>query len=341
MSISNRTPSVTATPNAVRGIGLVELMIALILGLLLIGGVINLFVTNRAAFRTTEQLSRLQENARTSFELMARSMRDAGGTPCGRDLPMANVITDAATTWWANWADGIRGYDGDQAIGAVSSGTNAGDRIAGTDALFVLSADANVGSAISSHDTAANQFTLSTAAHGLRSGDIGVACDYRQAAIFEISLASSSSNQIGYGGTSGNCTTGLRAPAACGAGTTYEFQTGGSLMRLSSQIWYVGANGRGGRSLYRLRLIESGGSPASRTEEIAEGIFDMQLSYLSLNAAGALEDAYEEASDIADWSRVVAARIALTLQSSDAVGTDGSPLQRQMFHVVSLRNRLP
>ncbi len=76
-------------------------------------------------------------------------------------------------------------------------------------------------------------------------------------------------------------------------------------------------------------------------EEIAEGVTDMQLTYLETDAAGALPTDYVSAASVTSWPRVNAVRVALTLQSLQKVGTDGAVLQRQMTHVATLRNRLP
>lgn len=328
-----------------RGIGLVELMIALTLGLFLVGGVISIFVTNRQAFRTTEQLSRMQENARTAFELMSRSLREAGGTPCGRGMPTANVLVDAGTTWWANWADGLRGYDGATAAPGVSFGTAAGQRISGTDAIFAVHVNANTGASVTNHNPPAAVLHVASPAHGLTPGDIVMACDYRQAAIFQVTNANPASVAIvhntGSSVSPGNCSKGLGVPTVCTAvGTGYSF-LGGHLARLSSELWYVGSNGRGGRSLYRARLFNNAGAASVRLEEIAEGVTGLQIAYLQTNNAGVLADHYAAPGSVTSWPLVVAARITLTLQSTEAVGTDGAALRRQMIHVVSLRNRLP
>jgi type IV pilus assembly protein PilW len=320
-------------------------MIALALGLFLVAGVISIFVTNRQAFRTTEQLSRMQENARTAFELMSRSLREAGGTPCGRGIPTGNVINNAATTWWANWADGLRGYDDTATAPGVTTGTGAAQRVSGTDALFAVYADANTGNPITSHNPPAASFQLNSTGHGLANGDIVLACDYRQAAIFQITNVNVSNSTVvhntGASVSPGNCSVGLGVPTTCTAtGTAYAFQ-GGHLVRLVSELWYVGNNGRGGRSLYRARLFNNAGVASIRSEEIAEGVTNMQITYLEADTAGVLADQYVAAGSVSSWPLVVATRITLTLQSTEAVGTDGSPLQRQMIHVVSLRNRLP
>src|SRR3546814_13863371 len=77
------------------GFSLVELMVAMVLGLLVSGSAIGIFISNRQANRATDSLSRIQENARTAFELMARDVREAGGNPCGRNLLVTSVINGA------------------------------------------------------------------------------------------------------------------------------------------------------------------------------------------------------------------------------------------------------
>ena len=47
-----------------RGFTLVELLIAMVLSMVVIGAVIAVFVANRQSYRATEGLSRVQENVR-------------------------------------------------------------------------------------------------------------------------------------------------------------------------------------------------------------------------------------------------------------------------------------
>src|SRR3546814_14216761 len=84
------------------GFSLVELMVAMVLGLLVSGSAIGIFISNRQANRATDSLSRIQENARTAFELMARDVREAGGNPCGRNLLVTSVINGSGGNWWVS-----------------------------------------------------------------------------------------------------------------------------------------------------------------------------------------------------------------------------------------------
>ena len=56
----------------VRGVSLIELMIALLLGLVVSAAAGGIFLANKRVYASTETLNRIQENTRVSFEIMAR-----------------------------------------------------------------------------------------------------------------------------------------------------------------------------------------------------------------------------------------------------------------------------
>ena len=61
-----------------RAFSLIELLVAMAIGLLLTLLVANLFVGSRNTNTTTDELSRMQENIRFTYQLMTRSVRHAG-----------------------------------------------------------------------------------------------------------------------------------------------------------------------------------------------------------------------------------------------------------------------
>lgn len=61
-----------------RGFSLVELMVAVILGLLLIGGAVSLFLSVRQLQLEQERVATLKENLRFAIDFMARDIRGAG-----------------------------------------------------------------------------------------------------------------------------------------------------------------------------------------------------------------------------------------------------------------------
>ena len=60
------------------GLSLVELMVALVLGLVLMTGVIQVFLASRQTYATNEAMARMQENGRFALEFISRSARLAG-----------------------------------------------------------------------------------------------------------------------------------------------------------------------------------------------------------------------------------------------------------------------
>lgn len=313
-----------------RGFSLIELMVALVLGLIIVGGVVSLFVSNQQAARANEGLGRLQENARVAFELMAREVRQAGGNPCGA-VVTSNLLVPT-TNWWSDWDGGvIQGYDQTQDTPTmVPFGANVGQRVAGTHALRVLSGGMFNGSIITAHDLATQTISLNTTNHGLTAGDPAVICDGESAAIVQLSAAS-----IVPGGAVRHQTApNLGFPV----GSPKTFQGNGLVTRYTANFWYVGVNPRGGTSLYR---IDRGGVP----QEVAEGVTNLQATFLTRNQNNAaLANDWVAASAVTDWSNAalnlpVAVRLIFTLRTTGALGTDQAPLQRQMFHVINLRNR--
>ncbi|KAB2924397.1 MAG: pilus assembly protein PilW [Dechloromonas sp.] len=342
------------------GLTLVELMISLALGLLVVAAVGNIFIANRAAFRSQEALAEIQQNGRIAFEILAQELRAAGNTPCG--IPsgqVANLLNNNTTNWWSNWAGGlIQGYEG-LAGGPVSFGGSTEERVSGTDGLIIRGTfpACEVGDlSITGHSPGAAQFSTNVE-HCALPGDVLLACDYKQAALFQVSavnaIAKTLDHGAGAGTVPGNCSTKLGLPAACASGvsTDYAFDKNGTLSRYFASFWFVGNNDRGGRSLFRARprnmAVPDPLNPAASIptimidiEEIAPGIDDFQIEYLA-RAAGTLESDYKLASLVGanDWNNVVAVRIELKVVSTRNSASDGKPVQRTFLHVVSLRNQ--
>lgn len=65
-------------PPRERGFTLIEILVALILGLVVLGGVIQVFISTRQAVRIQQASSRMQENGRNAIALLTRYIRMGG-----------------------------------------------------------------------------------------------------------------------------------------------------------------------------------------------------------------------------------------------------------------------
>ena len=298
-----------------RGFGLIELMIAILLGLLVSAAAIAIFQSNRQTYHTIQGLGRVQEGAQMAFVLMARDLREAGANPCEVGLPVANVVNEFTRNWWTNFAQPLIGLDDGAATGSRS----------GSDAIRILAVGDELVNVIGHSGT-----LLRVDAARFDMGDVLMVCDLHQLAIFRVTGAVG--REIDHARAGGNCSDSLNVtPAPCAAdASAYLYQHNAMVGRLNAVQWTARNNGRGGVSLYR---TDNGIS-----EEMVEGISDLQLNYLQPEVDA---DQYVSAGAITDWAKVRAVSIALTLVAGSSSDNGREPIERRLTQVVNLRNRVP
>lgn len=337
---------------AQRGFTMIELMIALLLGMLVVAAASSLFLSNKRVYGATEAIGRIQENQRGAFEILARDIREAGTNPCLRidgtytdRFGIQLAAPDAA--FWARFANGISGAEG--------TGANGSDDI-------TLYAANGTSFGISGHNRPGSAFTVSTATAGIANGQLLMACNNDYAVVFSANGVTPTGTTIGHDG-SANCSGNLTRPrlgstscTAVNANPGYCFWLGTGVTKTAadtaacpggigespayvvvptSALWMVAANGRGGTSLYRV----VGGARS----EIAEGVTGLDLTYKIGNAA-----TYIGAPGVVvagGWSQVTAVRVRMTFQAvqgalgrGDVTGTNDAALSRTLDDYIMLRN---
>lgn len=332
-----------------RGFNLIELMIAMMIGLFIMAGVINLFLSNRQTFQSNQGIFQIQESMRMAFEILSRDLRHTGFTPCGNGNRIANVLNPTAANGnLLTWVGGLRGVDGNTNIAPIVTGTGVGQRIQGTSAILVQGVEGGDRTVQMHTTTGTPSFTLfPDTSTSFEAGDILMVCDTEQATIFQTSQVTA--NEIRYvingGLTPGNCQIALGLSSGCVAAPSFiAYNPNASITRFMSAIWYVGNNGRpadGGRSLFRVR-IGSNGQPV--TEEIVAGVSQLNITYhrIGLN----VWDSADTVNTANAWANVDALQLQMTLVSAESnVSTDRTinegRLQRSFTQTIALRNRLP
>ncbi|WP_460455891.1 prepilin-type N-terminal cleavage/methylation domain-containing protein [Arenimonas alkanexedens] len=349
------------------GFSLIELMIAMILGLLVVAAAGGVFISNKRVYNAAETLGRIQENGRVAFELMSRDVREAGGNPCGSAIRPINMMTQGNNGYWSSYNDGLGGYEG--AAPGLATGTGVGQRVAGTDVIEIHSATGG-GIRVTGHPNPSAELDVSSSA-GLAVGDVLLVCNIGRSFIFEVTSLPGAGTKIGHNSGGGdNCSARFTLPVpadpedeygcdnpnnnansycftpAAGAGTCGEDSNVPAFVARATSIrWFVGNNARNGQSLYRLVMANRSNTNTVDTElsriEVIEGVEDLQATYLEAGGAD-----YVDAGAVADWSRVIAARLTIELEGAQGAlsnrevqGTDGQAISRTITHVVALRNR--
>src|SRR5690606_19749569 len=146
------------------------LMVAMLLGLIVIGGATSIMLANKQSYRANEALSQVQETARTAFELLARDLRQAGATGCDNSGRVGSVLRTSGPEWWLDW-NAIIGYDGNTAMPAVDIGTEPTERVDGTDAFEIRGTEGSAYS-VETHDPSAASIKLNAATPAIELNDV-------------------------------------------------------------------------------------------------------------------------------------------------------------------------
>lgn len=357
-------------PRGLRGVTLVELMVAMAISLLLILVVSYAYLGSKRSFKVQDALSQMQENARLAFETMAFDIRMAGFIGCSAATSVNTL--NASGEWDRNlFGAPLVGYEG--GVSTFPDGV-AGNVLRG-DALTILRTG-QPEYIVASHNPSSAQLQL-TANHDIKQGEILVVTDCSHAAVFQMTNVNNNNtvdvvvHNTGGATVPGNCTKGLGSPLDCASanGTAYTFAPGSRVMRLSSANYHVRQKANGEPALYRLRLAHDGSGNAARVAEELQGVEDFQVLYGvdttgtpdgavdSYMTASAVEGAGVPGGSAAEkWQRVLSVRISLLMVSpgSDAItnapqayafnGTTVTPTDRRLRKVfsttIAVRNRL-
>jgi type IV pilus assembly protein PilW len=99
-------------PGKQRGLSLLELLIAMALGVLLVAGIGTIYIGSNQTYRVQENSARLQETGRFALEVIGRSLRQAGAA-----ANMTANLTAATTQCVAPTCVAVNGANG---VGAAS-----------------------------------------------------------------------------------------------------------------------------------------------------------------------------------------------------------------------------
>ena len=337
-----------------RGLALVELMISLVLGLVIIGAVTGIMLSNMQGFQTTRGLSQVQDAARVGFELLARDIRQAGNVPCGNDITIVNILNPAndggTVPWQYDWDNSVRGFDGDTALSSVTSDidgmTSVDNQIPDTESLVMLSGQAS-NTFMTEYNSAASppNFLAGPVGNSLQDGDILLVCNERLGTIFQMEYAAGrieSNNDTSP--EPGNCSSNLgEFTCAVPGNVQAPYAPNTVIAQLSSTAWYLGDNGRpeeGGRSLYMVRVVNNSGNATLNRVEIASGVTNLTFLYRLVDTADFVDSSAIAANQ---WADVNAIQVSMTLFSQDqdisTSAADDGRLERSFTSVVAIRSR--
>lgn len=342
------------------GFSLIELMIAITIGLLLIASVATVYLGSRQTFREQEALARMQEGARFAFEALSVDIRQAGFAGCA---PKNKTYSTLNGTNWYDLSQPLRGYESGAGLPTAVTG-----ELANTDAVKVSRLDNGGDYYVNSHNAPSAVLQL-PGPHDIQQGEIltVVAPDCGKAVTFQMTNVNNNAttstivHNTGNATQPGNSTGCLDDPAGAlcaGAPASYPPMAGSKIMRTIGSIYFLRNNPNLQPALYRETLNATGGNAGSTAEELVEGVEDMQILYGEDTNADENIDSYVAANAVVNWDNVLAVRINLLLRSvensvvsspqavafnggtvNSGVGADGR-LRKVFTATIGVRNRL-
>ncbi|MDH5190311.1 MAG: PilW family protein [Gammaproteobacteria bacterium] len=281
------------------GIGLVEIMIAMVLGLLLLNGVIQIFIANKQSYRTAEELGRMQENTRYAMHMLASDIRKAGYWGC--------ISMDSMTITNNLDSGGGINLDG-SALEGTEGSSNSPDTI-------TLRGAYSSGIRITQQMPANSGRTHTTENNGLQIGDIIMISDCVTSDITQITGPSNADtldggqtvhNSGNTGVTPGNSTQSLS-----------KSYSGDSSVFKAMQITYSIQTGAGGHPSLFKKIN------ANAAEEIVEGVESLQVLYGRDTDSDGVANLYTTANNITgtQWDDVVSVRFGLLMRTIHEVAS--------------------
>jgi type IV pilus assembly protein PilW len=304
------------------GLGLIEILIAIAISMFLLAGVLQVFLSGKQAYRLLETNARLQEGGRFSAQFLTGDVRMAGYLGCfHNDFTTAENRLNTPTDFKWNLSVPIEGYEASGA--GWSPGLPAaisGDVKTGSDVIVVRGlAEDGIRLIDPYPDSTAGteKFYVNAAGANIQSGDIVMATNCNRASIFQVT----NETAVGAKLKLSHATTGSFTPGN-GAAVSNSFTADTELARLVTHVYYVGTGASGEPALIRKELTANG---VLDTQEMAEGVEDLQVLYGEDLTGDGLANRYVTANQVTDFSQVVSVRISLLVRSDEKMASQPQP----------------
>ncbi len=317
------------------GIGLVEILIAMLLGLVLVGGILQMFSSSQQTHRVHEATSRMQESGRMALEVIARDVRMADFWGCASDLNnVVNNLNNAAAGYVDFKAGGVDGTDGGSGADTLilRGGFNTG---LGVEPPYGPQASANI---------------KVSADNDLSQSDILFVSDCTNADIFQITNANPDGSGVLVHNTGSTTEPGnynVTNPGCPGANAhclSKVYGADASIFRVQEIRYTIATGSEGEPALFR------------NGDEFLDGVEDLQVLYGEDTDGTGAANYYVPANQVVDMAAAVSIRFAVitrsqndnltggATQSYDVLGaTRTAPdnrLRQTYMSTVAVRNRL-
>lgn len=342
-----------------QGLSLVELMIALTIGMFLVLGVLYIYSSSRASYASNDAGARVQEDGRFALERLTREIRMAGYMGCANALDLnPRVIADPDgdgnvtehLTFGAG--EGIKVFNnGDNTGGDAWVNPTGVARVTGTDVIILKGMGSCTAPLTGNMGTDNANIQIGTNTCGWAAGDILVISDCTSADVFAANNVSGGSVTIAHSSSVNTDTLDNTRSSKL----SKPYGTDAIVGRYQETIFFVGIDTTVTPNQPALYQVGYNGVTYGAAQPVAGNVYDMQVTLnLDSDGDGDADSVKVAPSNTINWRQVISVNIDYRVRSED--GTAGAVSQTYPYNganvtdrrirrdfgtVVGIRNRLP
>ena len=329
-----------------QGFSMVELMVAMVIGLLLVAAVLQTFISAKRGYEMQDDLSRIQENGRFAMEYLKEDIRQADFWGCmsGAVGNIANNLNSGVDEEFFSMSEGVSGAEGS---GYMTDVTKLGAQIFSDKIILRGGSGSGIHVETPYMPTTAGALHVDTGS-GLEQGDIILVSDCNAGDIFQLTTDPSggSTKETLTHGTGGSV-----SPGNADKDFEKKYQGDAQIFRAGTTTYEIKANSFGEPALYR-----------NGDEELVEGVESMQIQY-GIDTDGDGVPNYFNSFDASEVDDAVSVQISLLVRGYkdnladsnysltygdgdgdgvvDTFTTQDRRLRKVFTSTIALRNRLP
>ena len=299
---------------------LIELMIAMLIGIILLGGATTMFMTNKRVYKEQNEMGLLQENARFTMELLAYDIRMAGYVGCHADNAQVtnNLNNSDAATHIYNFSRSIEGSESAANWAPSNSADNVANMVSGTDGITIRYFQPF--NTRTTQDMSTNTDDINVAAdRSIRENDMLAISDCASADIFQNSKMDSSTGLLKLQRERG----GTATPGNSTKAVSKSYPSGSTINRIIARRYFICDIGKRPASTPPKRPAlcwSHANAPAPKREELVEGVESMQILYGVDTSNNGAVNTYVKADAVTNWDNIISVKIALLMRTIEEYG---------------------
>jgi len=325
------------------GFGLIEFMIAMALGVIVTGGVIEIFIAERQVYQNASSQTLIQDSDNAIAAVITPIVRGAGFTGCGsiNNGVVSYIGAAPPTSLTFSTSSDVQGFTGTlptQIIDNAADDATAGDWSPALDASLTAPAVVEQGSDVLSligtspvgiNSFAAGAITVDDASKLLTGNQLVAVSDCGKSSVFMATGVTKATGVVVF-------TTGPNGTPLYGLGT--------QLIPVQQTVFFVG-HGHGGQSALFRGVMTPGAGAAGvsgatwTNSEAVPGVIAMKVLYGVATGGNEQATEYFDAGHVLNWPSVTTIKLAFLLEGN--LGSSPIPAAAPTYSLLGSSVKVP